>query len=242
MIIFPAIDIYDGKVVRLSKGDYAKMTVYDKDPAARAAYFKTAGAKYLHTVDLNGAREGTESNFETIKTLAQSGLRVQVGGGIRSMSIAQKYLELGIWRVILGTAAVENPAFASEAVKKFGAEHVAVGVDIKDGFVACKGWTELSAKTCLDFCAELCDIGVKTIICTDVSRDGLLSGTNLDLYRDLQARFPLEIVASGGVTAINELKQLAAEGFYGAILGSALYENAIDLSAAINAVKEVQPC
>jgi phosphoribosylformimino-5-aminoimidazole carboxamide ribotide isomerase len=242
MIIFPAIDIYDGKVVRLAKGDFDQMTVYDSNPLARAEAFKAAGAKYLHAVDLNGAREGSERNLDTIKALTSSGLLVQVGGGIRTLATAEKYLSQGVWRVVLGTAAAENPAFAAEAVKAFGAGHVAVGVDIKDGRVAIKGWTELSSKTCPDFCAELCEAGVQTIICTDVSRDGLLAGSNIKLYRDIQARFPLNITASGGVTTIDELKTLAAEGFYGAILGRALYENKIELSAAIAAIKEVSPC
>ena len=237
MELFPAIDLIGGCAVRLVKGDYAQKTVYSKNPAEVAKSFAAAGAKYLHVVDLEGAKDGGTPNLETIKNIVEmGGLLVEVGGGIRSEEVIKKYLDAGVFRVILGTAAVQNPAFLEEMVQKYG-EKIAVGVDIKDGMVAIKGWTEVSAESCFDFCEKLQKIGVKTIICTDISKDGLLSGTNLELYKELSEKFSVDIVASGGVTTLDDVKKLAEMGMYGAILGKALYTGNIDLKAAVELTK-----
>lgn len=238
MELFPAIDLIGGCAVRLVKGDYAQKTVYSDNPAEVAKSFAAAGAKYLHVVDLEGAKDGGTPNLETIKNIVENGgLLVEVGGGIRSEEVIKKYLDAGVFRVILGTAAVQNPAFLEEMVQKYG-EKIAVGVDIKDGMVAIKGWTEVSAESCFDFCEKLQKIGVKTIICTDISKDGLLSGTNLELYKELSEKFSVDIVASGGVTTLDDVKKLADMGMYGAILGKALYTGNIDLKAAVELTKE----
>ena len=237
MELFPAIDLIGGCAVRLVKGDYAQKTVYSDNPAEVAKSFAAAGAKYLHVVDLEGAKDGGTPNLETIKNIVENGgLLVEVGGGIRSEEVIQKYLDAGVFRVILGTAAVQNPAFLEKMVQKYG-EKIAVGVDIKDGMVAIKGWTEVSAESCFDFCEKLQKIGVKTIICTDISKDGLLSGTNLELYKELSEKFSVDIVASGGVTTLDDVKKLADMGMYGAILGKALYTGNIDLKAAVELTK-----
>lgn len=238
MKLFPAIDIIEGCAVRLVKGDYAQKTVYSKQPVAVAKGFAKAGATYLHLVDLEGAKDGGTPNLEIIREIVkESGLLVEVGGGIRSEGTIQTYLEAGVFRVILGTAAVGNPDFLKDMVIKYG-EKIAVGVDIKDGMVAVKGWTELSQESCFDFCEKLEKIGVKTIICTDISKDGLLAGTNLALYRDLSEKFRVDIVASGGVTTLADVEQLQKMGLYGAILGKALYTGNIDLKKAIDMTKE----
>lgn len=237
MELFPAIDLIGGCAVRLVKGDYTQKTVYSDNPAEVAKSFAAAGAKYLHVVDLEGAKDGGTPNLETIQNIVENGgLLVEVGGGIRSEDVIQKYLDAGVFRVILGTAAVQNPAFLEEMVQKYG-EKIAVGVDIKDGMVAIKGWTEVSAESCFDFCEKLQKIGVKTIICTDISKDGLLSGTNLELYKELSEKFSVDIVASGGVTTLDDVKKLAEMGMYGAILGKALYTGNIDLKAAVELTK-----
>ena len=237
MELFPAIDLIGGCAVRLVKGDYAQKTVYSDNPAEVAKSFAAAGAKYLHVVDLEGAKDGGTPNLETIQNIVENGgLLVEVGGGIRSEEVIQKYLDAGVFRVILGTAAVQNPAFLEDMVQKYG-EKIAVGVDIKDGMVAIKGWTEVSAESCFDFCEKLQKIGVKTIICTDISKDGLLSGTNLELYKELSEKFSVDIVASGGVTTLDDVKKLADMGMYGAILGKALYTGNIDLKAAVELTK-----
>ena len=237
MELFPAIDLIGGCAVRLVKGDYAQKTVYSDNPAEVAKSFAAAGAKYLHVVDLEGAKDGGTPNLETIQNIVEKGgLLVEVGGGIRSEEVIKKYLDAGVFRVILGTAAVQNPAFFEEMVQKYG-EKIAVGVDIKDGMVAIKGWTEVSAESCFDFCEKLQKIGVKTIICTDISKDGLLSGTNLELYKELSEKFSVDIVASGGVTTLDDVKKLADMGMYGAILGKALYTGNIDLKAAVELTK-----
>lgn len=238
MELFPAIDLIDGCSVRLVKGDYAQKTIYSENPAAVARSFAAAGAKYLHVVDLEGAKDGGTPNLETIRTIvAKSGLLVEVGGGIRSEEVIKTYLDAGVFRVILGTAAVQNPAFLEEMVRKYG-EKIAVGVDIKDGRVAIKGWTEVSEESCFAFCEKLQKIGVKTIICTDISKDGLLSGTNLELYRQLSEKCKVDIVASGGVTTLDDVKRLAEMKLSGAILGKALYTGNIDLAAAVALTKE----
>lgn len=238
MELFPAIDLIGGCAVRLVKGDYAQKTVYSDNPAEVAKSFAAAGVKYLHVVDLEGAKDGGTPNLETIQNIVEKGgLLVEVGGGIRSEEVIKKYLDAGVFRVILGTAAVQNPVFLEEMIQKYG-EKIAVGVDIKDGMVAIKGWTEVSAESCFDFCEKLQKMGVKTIICTDISKDGLLSGTNLKLYKELSEKFSVDIVASGGVTTLDDVKKLADMGMYGAILGKALYTGNIDLKAAVELTKE----
>lgn len=238
MELFPAIDLIGGCAVRLVKGDYAQKTVYSETPVEVARSFAEAGARYLHVVDLEGAKNGGTPNLETIKNIVKTGgLLVEVGGGIRSEEVIKKYLDAGVFRVILGTAAVQEPAFLEEMVLKYG-EKIAVGVDIKDGMVAIKGWTEVSCESCFDFCEKLQKIGVKTIICTDISKDGLLSGTNLELYKALSEKFSVDIVASGGVTTLEDVKKLSDMGLYGAILGKALYTGNIDLKAAVQLTKE----
>ena len=233
MILLPAIDLYGGKVVRLTRGDYGEMTVYRDDPTAQARDFQAAGASWLHTVDLEGARDGTAPNFPAVAAICRStGLKVEVGGGIRSLDTVDRYLQAGVERVILGTSAVTDPALLAEALARYG-EHIAVGVDIKDGKVAIRGWTETAEGTVEDFFARLCGLGVKTVICTDVSRDGMLGGANCGLYRGLSDAFPLDLIASGGVAGYGDIEALEELGLYGAILGKALYTGAVDLSRAL---------
>ncbi len=238
MLLFPAIDLYEGKAVRLYKGDYNQLTVYNDDPAAVAKDFAAAGAKHIHIVDLEGAKSGTTPNLETVVRISQeSGLFCEIGGGVRNMDVVRAYMEAGLDRVILGTAAVENPAFVREAVAAYG-EKIAVGVDLKDGYVAVKGWTEKSALDALTFCRQMQEIGVKTLIVTDISKDGAMQGTNHGLYRELQAAFPdLQFVASGGVSSLDDVKRLADANLYGAIIGKAYYIGAIDLKEACEVVK-----
>ena len=233
MNIIPAIDLIGGQAVRLVKGDYDKVTVYSDDPAAVAESFERAGAKYLHVVDLDGAKDGTTANFETIKKIIErTDLSVEVGGGIRTLERVRQYIEIGVDRVIIGTAAVTDPDFLSEAVSLYG-EKIVVGVDIKDGFVAIKGWLEISELSCKEFCKKLEDLGVKTIICTDISKDGMMSGTNRELYRELYDEFELNIIASGGVSSMEDIAVLSNMGLFGAIVGKAIYTGAIELSGAI---------
>ena len=233
MELFPAIDLIGGSAVRLVKGDFAQKTVYSENPAEVARGFASAGAKYLHVVDLEGAKDGGTPNLETIREIVRaSGLLTEVGGGIRTEETVKKYLDAGVFRVILGTAAVQNPDFLRDMVEKYGGK-IAVGVDIKDGMAAIKGWTEVSGESCFDFCARLERLGVETIICDS----GLLSGTNMELYRELSRRFSVNIVASGGVTSLEEVRTLSGLGIYGAILGKALYTGNIDLKAALAAAK-----
>lgn len=237
MKLFPAIDLYEGKAVRLYKGDYAQMTVYNNDPAAVAADFAACGATCIHIVDLEGAKSGTTSNFDTVcKIKATSGLFCEIGGGIRSMDVIDKYLGAGIDRVILGTAAVGNLDFVKAAVEKYG-ERIAVGADLKDGYVAVKGWIEKTDLSCEDFFRQMQDVGVKTVICTDISKDGAMMGTNLELYRTLSQKFSMQIVASGGVSSLEDVKRLDEMGLYGAIIGKAYYTGAIDLKKAVEVVK-----
>ena len=237
MHIFPAIDLYGGKAVRLYKGDYAQMTVYNDDPSAVAEDFCRAGAKYLHLVDLEGAKTGLTPNLDTIvNIIRKTDMFVEVGGGIRNMQTVDTYLSAGVNRVILGTAAVQDPAFLREAVAKYG-DRIAVGVDLKDGFVAIKGWTESSAYTADAFFAHLQKIGVSTVICTDISRDGAMQGTNRELYRRLSKAYSVQIIASGGVTDISDIHALREIDLYGAIIGKAYYTGAIDLKEAIEVAK-----
>ncbi len=237
MLIFPAIDLYEGKAVRLYKGDYAQMTVYNEDPLAVAADFKAAGATHIHVVDLEGAKSGETPNIDTVTALSKiEGLFVEVGGGIRSMAVVERYLSAGVDRVILGTAAVKDEAFLREAVARYG-EKIAVGVDIKDGFVAIKGWTESSGLEAMAFCEKMQKIGVRTLICTDISKDGAMQGANHELYRTLSRRFALQIIASGGVSTLEDIQKLAELCLYGAIVGKAYYTGAISLSQAIEVAK-----
>ncbi len=235
MLIFPAIDLYDGKAVRLYKGDYNQMTVYSENPPELAEAFRAAGATHMHLVDLEGAKTGETPNLETIRRIREAvPLFIEVGGGVRSIEIVARYLDAGIDRVILGTAAVTDPTFLRAAVSKYG-EKIAVGVDIRDGKVAIRGWTEKSAFDAFDFCRELQKIGVRTIICTDVSKDGAMQGTNRALYGELSKALNLDIIASGGVSTLEDIKALRALNLCGAIIGKAYYTGAIDLREAIGA-------
>lgn len=237
MLIYPAIDLYEGKAVRLYKGDYAQMTVYSEDPPAVAADFKAAGAGQMHLVDLEGAKTGETPNLDTVLAIKEkSGLFCEVGGGIRTMETVARYLDAGIDRVILGTAAVTDPDFAAKAVAKYG-DKIAVGIDLKDGFVAIRGWTERSPLTAFEFCKTMQDVGVTTMICTDISRDGAMMGTNHELYQQLMAQFSLQIIASGGVSSLEDVRRLRQNGLYGAIIGKAYYTSAIALREAIEVAK-----
>lgn len=237
MLIYPAIDLYGGKAVRLYKGDYAQMTVYNDNPVAVAEDFLRCGAERIHLVDLEGAKSGTTPNFETVTAIKNAtGLFCEIGGGIRSMETIDRYLSAGIDRVILGTAAVTEPGFVARAVARYG-EKIAVGIDIKDGYVAIKGWTEKSEENALEFCEKMQKIGVKTLICTDISKDGAMEGTNHALYRELSEKFDMNIIASGGVSTVEDVKRLAALDIHGAIVGKAYYTGAIDLTEAIEVAR-----
>ena len=235
MILFPAIDLYEKKAVRLVKGDYEQMTVYSEDPPSMAEKFAAAGATHLHIVDLEGARSGTSPNFETVCRIKdKSGLFCEVGGGIRSMETLERYFSAGLDRAILGTAAVRDRAFREKAVSRYG-ERIVIGVDIRNGRVAVSGWTEDSGLDVFSFVKELEQEGVSVILCTDISKDGALGGTNRELYQELSARSSLKIIASGGVSSLQDVETLAEMGLYGAIIGKALYTGAVDLSEALEA-------
>ncbi len=238
MYIFPAIDLYEGKAVRLLRGDYDKMTVYSERPWEFAADFESKGATHIHIVDLEGAKSGTTPNLHVIeKIISGSNLFVEVGGGIRSMETVEKYLSIGVDRVILGTAAVKDEEFLRAAVEKYG-DKIAVGVDIKDGYVAVKGWTEKSDYTFLDFCLKMESIGVDCIICTDISKDGAMMGTNHQLYLELSEKLNLKITASGGVSSLDDVNRLAKLGIYGAIIGKAYYTGDVKIDEAVAAAKQ----
>lgn len=238
MQIYPAIDLKNKQVVRLYKGDYAKVTVYSDNPVATALSFKEAGAGNIHLVDLDGAKEGSPVNYGVIKDIvSETQLFAEVGGGIRDMRRIENYLKAGAGRVILGTAALENPDFLAEAVKEFGGS-VAVGIDAKDGKVATRGWLDLSDTDAAEFAVRVRDAGVKTIIYTDISKDGTLSGTNMEVYGKLVKIGGLNVIASGGITYIDEIRQLACVGVYGAILGKALYAGLLNLADALRAAEE----
>ena len=238
MLIFPAIDMYEKKAVRLYKGDYEKMTVYSDDPLSVAKDFAAAGATWIHMVDLEGAKNGTTPNIDVVKRIVDNtSLFTEVGGGIRSMDVVKAYLDAGVDRVILGTAAITDEAFLAEALREYG-DKIAVGVDIKDGYVAIKGWTEKSAVLAMDFCEKLEKMGVKTVICTDISKDGAMMGTNHELYRTLSEKFTMNITASGGVSSMADVAKLSEAGLYGAIIGKAYYTGAIDLREAVKLTKE----
>lgn len=243
MIIYPAIDLYEGKAVRLFKGDYAQMTVYSENPPEIAEAFIKAGARRIHTVDLEGARDGSTPNIDTVLAIKKaadaaaaeadgSKAFVEIGGGIRDDSTVAKYLDAGIDRVILGTAAVKDQDFLARCVGRYG-EKIAVGIDVRDGFVAVKGWTELSQYRLGKFAQMMQDSGVRTIICTDISRDGAMRGTNRELYRQLSESLDIDIVASGGVSSIEDVEALTELGIHGAIIGKAYYTGAIDLAEAV---------
>ena len=233
MKLYPAIDLYEGKAVRLFKGEYQQMTVYSENPAEIALNFQNCGASCIHMVDLEGAKFGTTPNLHVIqKVLETTDLFVEVGGGIRTMETVDAYLSLGVNRVILGTAAVTDRAFLETALQKYG-EKIAVGVDLKDGYVAIKGWTEKSQWTADAFFADLEKLGVSTVICTDISRDGAMRGTNRQLYKELSQKYNIQLIASGGVSSIDDVKALNAMNLHGAIIGKAYYTGAIDLRQAL---------
>ena len=233
MILFPAIDILSRKAVRLYKGDYNQVTVYSDKPWEFAEDFVRRGCSAIHIVDLDGARSGETINIETVKKISEvKGLYSEIGGGIRNMETVEKYLEAGVSRVILGTAALQNPVFLKEAVKKYGSE-IAVGVDLKDGKVAVKGWLETSEKDGIEFLKELEKIGVESVIVTDISRDGAMKGTNLELYERIKNEVSLKVTASGGVYSLEDIKALKALDIYGAIIGKAYYTGAIKLEEAL---------
>ena len=237
MIILPAIDLRGGKAVRLLRGEYDNMTVYGENPVAVAASFAEAGASNLHLVDLDGALSGNTDNMDMIKNIiSETKMSVEVGGGIRNEERVYTYLSMGAERVILGTVAAENPAFAEEMVKKYGA-HIAVGADVKNGEIATHGWTKTTGTDVHTFMKMMENMGVATVICTDVSRDGALMGTNMELYRELSEKYGIGIIASGGITTVNEVYELAKMNVFGAILGKAIYNGNIDLREAVKAEK-----
>ena len=237
MRIFPAIDLYEGKAVRLLKGDYNAVTVYSENPLEIAKDFENSGATELHTVDLEGARDGGTPNIEIIKSFVENtNLNVEVGGGIRSMDTVKAYLDAGVTRVILGTAAVTDREFLQEAVDTYG-DKIAVGADIKDGKVAIKGWVEKSEYSTFEFFEMLEEIGVSTVICTDISKDGAMQGTNRELYKDLSEKFSVNIIASGGVSSLDDVKALNEMNLFGAIIGKAYYTGAIKINEALEVTK-----
>lgn len=237
MIIYPAIDLFEGKAVRLYKGDYAQMTVYNDHPEQVALDFAQNGATHIHLVDLEGAKSGQTPNIDTVMLIKKTtGLFCEIGGGIRSMEVIDRYISAGVDRVILGTAAVTEEGFVQKAVEKYG-DKIAVGIDIKDGLVAIKGWTQTSDIDAFAFCEKMQNIGVKTVICTDISKDGAMQGTNHALYRDLSEKFRVDIIASGGVSDIEDIEKLTALGLHGAIVGKAYYTGDINLKEAIEVAK-----
>lgn len=237
MVIYPAIDLYEGKAVRLYKGDYQQMTVYSEKPVEVSREFARKGATHIHLVDLEGAKTGDTPNFEVVQNIkAATGLFCEIGGGIRSMEVIRRYMDAGIDRVILGTAAVTDPEFLQEAVAQYG-KRIAVGVDIRDGYVAIKGWTEKSELEAFAFCEKMEQLGVSALICTDISKDGAMQGANHDLYQQLSAKFTMDIIASGGVSSLEDIRGLANMKIHGAIIGKAYYTGAIELSEAIEVAK-----
>lgn len=238
MYIFPAIDLYGGEAVRLYKGDYNQKTVYNTSPLTVAREFEAQGAEFVHIVDLEGAKDGTTPHLAIVEAIAKNtSLKVEIGGGIRSMETVDRYISAGVSRVILGTAAVLDRDFLKAALSKYG-DKIAVGADIKDGRVAIKGWLETAPLTCEEFFWDMQTLGVSTIICTDISKDGAMMGTNRELYRELSARFHVNIVASGGVSSLEDVKALRDMGLYAAIIGKAYYIGAVDLKEAIATGKE----
>lgn len=237
MLLFSAIDLYDHKVVRLLKGDYQKMTVYSEDPVATARGIEADGGRWLHLVDLEGAKDGTTPNFDVVAAICQeTKLQVEIGGGIRSLEMIERYLNAGVARVILGTKAVTDEDFLRDAVGRWG-DRIAVGVDAKDGRVAVKGWVEVLDVDMFDFLWKLRSIGVKTAIVTDISKDGAMKGTNLPLYERLSRLDGIDITASGGVSTLEDIRALRDMGLYGAILGKAMYNGTIKLKDALDVAR-----
>ena len=237
MKIFPAIDLYDNKAVRLFKGDYEKMTVYNDDPVAVARDFKAAGAKQVHLVDLAGAKAGVPVHAHVVREIvSQTGLFAEIGGGIRNMATIEKYINASAGRVILGTAAVTDEAFLKESLARYG-DKIAVGADVADGKIAIKGWIEKTDYTLEAFLDKMQAFGVKTVICTDISKDGAMKGTNRELYKKLTEKYTLNVIASGGVSSIDDVRALAKSGVDGAIIGKAYYIGAIDLKEAIEVAR-----
>lgn len=238
MKLYPAIDLRGGQAVRLYQGDYDQMTVYNADPVAQAKAFLDAGARYLHVVDLDGAKDDTTANLETIAAIAAlGGLFIEVGGGIRDEARIRRYLDLGVGRCILGTVAVKDFGFTARMAQRYGAR-IAVGVDMKDGFIAVNGWREVTPEPGVAFCRRCAAAGVQAVIATDIARDGTLQGTNLDLYRELLAIPGLEVTASGGIARMEELAELQPMGCHAAILGKSIYTGAIDLAEAVRRYQE----
>ena len=237
MVLFPAIDILSGKAVRLYKGDYNAVTVYSERPWEFAEDFVDKGCSAIHIVDLDGAKSGETVNIDTVKRIAAvKGLYSEIGGGIRNMETVSRYLEAGVDRVILGTTALKDPSFLKNALREYG-DRIAVGVDLKDGKVAVKGWLETSNKDGIEFLKELEDLGVEGVIVTDISRDGAMKGTNLDLYGRIKEEVSLKVTASGGVSTIEDIVALKSMGLYGAIIGKAYYTGAIKLKEALEALE-----
>ncbi len=238
MILLPAIDLHHGCAVRLLRGDYNKMTVYNEHPEEIAEEFAKAGASYIHVVDLEGAKAGEPVNLASVEAIIRrSGLKIELGGGIRSIETVKTYLNAGVSRVILGTAALKDPQFLEHAVRTFGSA-IAVGVDIRDGNVAVNGWTEDSGIEFRSFCRKMEQLGVETVICTDISKDGAMQGTNRKLYAELQQELRMNIIASGGVSSLDDIRALAEMKLYGAILGKAFYTGAVDLKEALRAARQ----
>ena len=235
MILIPAIDLKDGQAVRLLKGDYQQKTVYSHSPEDIAKSFENMGAHYLHVVDLDGAKDGLTANLETIKKIRQAiSIPMELGGGIRDMKTVSLYLdEVGINRVILGTAAIENPSFLKKAIDTYGPQKIVVGVDVKDGYVLTSGWLKTSQVHYLDFLKELEKIGIQYIICTDISKDGTLTGPSFELYESIHENSSLNFVVSGGIKDADDIYQVHKKGYYGCIVGKAYYEGKIDLEEVI---------
>ena len=240
MILIPAIDLKDGQAVRLYKGDYQQKTIYSSSPEDIALNFENMGADYLHVVDLDGAKEGITSNLETIKKIRKTiSIPMELGGGIRNIETVNLYLnEIGINRVILGTAAIENPNFLALALEKYGSDRIVVGVDVKDGYVSTSGWLKTSQVYYLDFLKELEKMGVKYIVCTDISKDGTLSGPSFDLYESIYQNSSLQFVVSGGVKDASDIYKVNEKGYYGCIVGKAYYEGKIDLEGVIRCLQK----
>ena len=237
MILFPAIDLSEGKAVRLLRGDYNRKTVFSDDPLSVARDFVACGATHVHLVDLDGAKDGTTPNSGVVKAIAtKTPLFCEIGGGVRSLDVAERYFSCGVDRVILGTAAVTDPAFLEAAVKEYG-EKIAVGADVKDGEIAIRGWTEKSGVKLDDFMRKMVELGVGCVIVTDISKDGAMKGTNRELYRELSEKYGVPVTASGGVSDLSDVIALRELNLYGAIIGRAYYNGAIDLKEAIRVAK-----
>ena len=237
MIILPAIDLYEKKAVRLYRGDYDKMTVYSDDPVSVAQNFRAAGAEFIHVVDLEGAKDGGTPNVDVVcRIVSEVGLNVEIGGGVRDISTVERYISAGVRRVILGTAAVTDEAFLKLASERYG-DKIAVGADVRDGYIAIRGWLEKSQLTLDEFFERMQGFGIRTVICTDISKDGAMRGTNLELYRDLLKKYSMNIIASGGVSSIGDVRELRKMELYGAIIGKAYYTGAIDLAEAIEVAR-----